>query len=66
MSIRMIAKDLYRLRQKVEMFEKELKNAPPEKREEKKDHLRKEKAELEKLQRMLDGAKEPPPYRKPL
>ena len=48
------------------MFEKELKNAPPEKREEKKAQLRKEKAELEKLQRMLDGAKEPPPYRKPL
>lgn len=62
----MIAKDLYRIRQKVELLEKELKDAPPEKREETKDQLRKEKAVLEKLQRMLDGAKEPLPYRKPL
>jgi len=62
----MIAKDLYRLRQEVEKLETELKNSQPEKREKIKDHLRKQRAELEKMQRMLDGAKEPPSCRKPV
>ena len=66
MSIRMIAKDLYLLRQDVERLEQEMKKSPPEKIDELRDQLRKQKAELEKMQRMLDGAKEPPTYRKPL
>ncbi len=66
MSIRMIAKDLYTLRQDVERLEEQLNKVPPEKRDELKDLLRKQKAELVKMQRMLDGAKEPPAYRKPL
>jgi cell division protein FtsL len=61
----MIAKDLYLLRQEVEMLEEQVKNAPFEKQEELKDILRKKKAELNRMQRMLDGAKEPPSYRKP-
>lgn len=65
MSIRMIAKDLYRLRQKVEMLEEQAKNVPLEKQEELNDILRKERAELDRMQQMLDGAKEPPSYRKP-
>jgi len=62
----MIAKDLYRLRQEVERLEKQVKNTPPEKQDKLKDALRKQKAEVDRMQRMLDGAKEPPAYRKPL
>ncbi len=66
MSIRMIAKDLYRLRQEVERLEEQIKNAPIEKQEEMKDRLRKLRAEQERIRRMLEGAKEQPPYRKPV
>ncbi len=65
MSIRIIAKDLYRIRKEVEALEEKLKNTPYEKQEEIKDLLRKQKAELTRMQRMLDGAKEPPAYRTP-
>ena len=61
----MIAKDLYLLRQAVEMLDEQVKNAPFEKQEELKDILRKKNAELNRMQRMLDGAKEQPSYRKP-
>jgi len=60
----MIAKDLYRLRQEVEMLEEQAKHAPSEKQEELKEILRKKRAELDRMKRMLDGAKEPPSYRK--
>jgi len=66
MSIRMIAKDLYRLLREVETLEKQLKNAPVEMRQELEDRLRKAKAERDRMQRTLEGAKEPSPYRKPL
>ncbi|SPD73723.1 conserved hypothetical protein [uncultured Desulfobacterium sp.] len=65
MSIRLIAKEIYRLRQQVEGFEEQLKNTPPEKRQWLEDKLREQRAELTKMQRMLDGAKEPSPYKKP-
>ena len=61
----MIAKDLYLLRQEVERLEEQAKDAPFEKQEELKDILRKKRAELNRMQRMMDGAKEPPSYRKP-
>jgi len=66
MSIRMIAKELYRIRKEAEALEEKLKNTPYEKQEEMKDLLRKQKAELNRMQKMLDGAKEQPAYRKPL
>ncbi|RLC32089.1 MAG: hypothetical protein DRH37_01495 [Deltaproteobacteria bacterium] len=65
MSIRTIAKDLYRLRREVEQLEKEIRTVPVEKQEEVKTRLRKQRAELERVQRMLDGAKEKPAYRIP-
>jgi len=61
----MIAKDLYLLRQEVEMLEEQVKNAPFEKQEELKGIIRKKNAEMNRMQRMLDGAKEPPSYRRP-
>ena len=65
MSVRMIARDLYRLQQDVDRLESQLKACPPAKREELEDHLRKAKAERDRVKRMLEGAKEEPPYRKP-
>ncbi len=66
MSIRLIARDLYRLKREVEALEKELQEAPLEKRDEIRNRLRKARAEKDRVQGILDGAKEPPPYRKPL
>ena len=65
MSVRMIARDLYRLQQQVDRLEGRLQACPPEKREELQEELRKAKAERERVKRMLEGSKEEPPYRKP-
>lgn len=65
MSLRMIARDLYRLQQQVDRLEGRLQACPPGKREELEEELRKAKAERERVKRMLEGTKEEPPYRKP-
>ena len=65
MSIRLIAKDLYRLQRDVETLEKEIQKAPIGNRGEMEDQLRKLRAGRDRLQRMLDGAKEPPSCKKP-
>jgi hypothetical protein len=64
MSVRMIARDLYRLQQEVDRLEIQLKACPPAKREELEDQFRKAKAERDRVKRMLEGSKEEPPYRK--
>ncbi|MBW1705402.1 MAG: hypothetical protein JRJ86_09580 [Deltaproteobacteria bacterium] len=61
----MIAKDLYRLKQDVEMLEEQVESSSSEKKEELKDRLRKVRAERNRMQRILDGAKEPPAYKVP-
>ncbi|OQX10402.1 MAG: hypothetical protein BWK80_45775 [Desulfobacteraceae bacterium IS3] len=58
MSIRLIAKDLYQLIREVEQLEKQIENAPVEKREEMADRLRKLKAERDRMRRILDGTKD--------
>ncbi len=58
MSIRLIAKDLYQLIREVEQLEKQIENAPVEKREETSDRLRKLKAERDRMRRILDGTKD--------
>ncbi|MCD6296259.1 MAG: hypothetical protein J7M30_03795 [Deltaproteobacteria bacterium] len=60
MSIRMIARDLYRLRQEVERLEQQIESSSSEKKEDLKDRLRKVRAEQMRMRRILDGAKEPP------
>jgi hypothetical protein len=60
MSIRLIAKDLYRIIKEVEELEKEMENAPVEKREALENKLRKAKAEERKIHAMLEVKKEPP------
>jgi hypothetical protein len=60
MSIRLIAKDLYRIIKEVEDLEKEKENAPVEKREALENKLRKAKAEERQIRAMLEVKKEPP------
>ena len=55
MSIQMLAQEFYRLLQEVEKIEKKLENAPPEKKEEIKDKLRKISAERNRIRAALDG-----------
>jgi hypothetical protein len=57
MSIRLLAKDLYRIVQEVEKYEKQLAGAPWEQQAELLDRLRKAKAERDRLRRLLDGQK---------
>ena len=66
MSIRMIARDLYRLGQKVEELEKEMVNACGERRDEMEDRLRKLRAERDRVRKILEGSKEDPICRRPL
>ena len=65
MTIKLIARDLYRLEQEVEKLEDQLKNTPAGERREIEDQLRKRKAERNQMRRILEGSKEPPSYRKP-
>jgi hypothetical protein len=60
MSIRLIARDLYRLIRKVSDLEKQIDDAPMERQEAMTDELRKAKVERDRLQRVLDGSKESP------
>ncbi|MBU0699239.1 MAG: hypothetical protein KKE59_07430 [Proteobacteria bacterium] len=57
MSIRMIAKELYRLLREMEAIEKQIKSAPAEKQEALKDQLRKVKAEKDRVRSILEGKK---------
>lgn len=57
MSIRLLARELYELLQKVEKIEKEIRDAPPDGKEALKDRLRKLKAEQNRVRKMLDGKK---------
>lgn len=60
MSIRLLAKDLYRLQQQVEKLEKELENAPFGPHEHLQERLRSVRAERDRLRRVLDGQKDAP------
>ena len=55
MSIKGIAKDLYRLQQAVDALVKKLASAPLEKRPDIERQLHKAKAEYHQLRRILDG-----------
>ena len=55
MSIRLIAKNLYRLQQEVEKLEKQIESAGTETREELRNRLRKVTAERNRMRRILDG-----------
>ena len=57
MPIRMIAKELYEAIKAVEKIEKQIANAPLEKREDLKDQLRRAKAERNRIRNVLEGKK---------
>ncbi len=65
MSIRQIAKDLYRLQLEVAQLEAAVACASKDERADLDERLRKLRAERDRMQALLDGAKEPPPYRLP-
>ena len=65
MSIRLIAKDLYRLQREVERLQEELSTCPPDRKEELEKRLAEVKAERDRVRSALEGAKAQPPYRKP-
>ncbi|MEN8689015.1 MAG: hypothetical protein AB1Z18_04645 [Desulfobacterales bacterium] len=60
MSIRLIARDLYRLIREVSELEKQIDDALLERQEALTDELRKAKVERDRLRRALDGSKESP------
>jgi phosphoglycerate-specific signal transduction histidine kinase len=55
MTIRLIARELYRLRQQVETIEKEIEAAPSDKRADLERSLQQARAELQQMQKILDG-----------
>jgi hypothetical protein len=61
----MIAKEFYMLQQEVESLEKDLHSASQERKGELEEQLRRARAERDRMRRMLEGNKEPSPYRKP-
>ena len=65
MPIRMIAKELYHLQQEVEKLEAEIESASPNEREALRERLRKLKPERDRMRKILDGEKVPPPFRQP-
>lgn len=58
MSIRLIARELYRLQQEVAALEKEMARAPTGQIEALSDQLRKKRAERDRMRRALDGSKD--------
>ena len=63
MSIRLIAKDLYRLSREVEKLENELAAAPAPQHQELEAKLREARAERNRLRAILDGQKDSPAKR---
>jgi hypothetical protein len=55
MSLRLIAKDLYRLQQTVDRLEKQIADCPAHKRDELRQALARAKAERDQMRRILDG-----------
>jgi hypothetical protein len=58
MSIRLIARDLYRVLRKIEALEKQMAQAPLSERPAMEQKLRRRRAEQAQLRRALDGAKD--------
>ena len=65
MSIRRIARDLYRLEQEVSRLKDRLEQVLGREREEVEDLLRKARAERNRMRNILEGAKDDPPCRRP-
>jgi hypothetical protein len=55
MSIRLIARELYQLRQKVEVLEEQIEAAPHDKRAELEKKLQQARGEMQQMRKILDG-----------
>lgn len=66
MSIRNLARELYRLQKEVEGLERDLGSGPPERRGVIEEKLRRTRAERDRIHRILEEKKGKPPYRRPL
>jgi hypothetical protein len=64
MSIRLLARDLYRFQCAVDALERELASAPAHRIDALKDKLRKTRAERDRLRAALDGQKDSGPDRR--
>jgi len=60
----MIAKELYLLQQEVDDLERNLSSASAEEKQELEERLRKVRAERDRMRGILEGNKDPSPYRK--
>jgi SMC interacting uncharacterized protein involved in chromosome segregation len=60
MSIRLLARDLYRLQQEIDKLEKELAGRPLDRHEALQARLRSARVERDRLRRALDGQKGSP------
>jgi len=65
MTIRLIARDLYRLEREVTDLEKRIESAPPREKERLLEELRKARADRNHMRKILEGAKEEPSCRRP-
>jgi hypothetical protein len=61
----MIAKELYELLREVEKLEAEIEAATANEREAMRERLRKLKSERDRMRKILDGEKVPPPFQQP-
>ena len=64
--IRMIAREFYVLRRKVEDLDELLMTVPNDRKASIEDQLRKLRAERDRMKKVLDGNKAPPSCRRPL
>ena len=55
MSLKLLARDLYRCQREVERLERALESAPPEKKRALDEALRRARAERNQMRRVLDG-----------
>ena len=55
MSIRLVARELYQLRQRVEALEEKMETAPLERRVALEEELRQARAEMQQMRKILDG-----------
>jgi len=64
MSLKMIARELYQLETELSTLEKQFEKTPLMERDELRDEIRKVKAQRDYMRGLIEGAKDPPPYRK--
>lgn len=65
MSIKGVAKELYRLQKELEKLEDQLRSAPPEQRIELELKFKKTKAERDRVKALLEGMKQYPDIKRP-